>query len=116
MKNSKANSNAKAIGILLKISQGIYTILLISSLFANFVVEQLIGQETDQNDTKKWAVILKICLIVATMSSIHNSAIIDSKIPFTPKGGRFCEENFLRYLDLCYVNPAYYKLKTFSLL
>ena len=22
------------------------------------------------------------------------------------------KENFLRYLDLCYVNPAYHKLKT----
>ena len=32
---------------------------------------------------------------------------IGSKIPFTPKGGRFCKENFLRHLDLCYVNPAY---------
>ena len=29
-----------------------------------------------------------------------------------PQGGRFCEENFLRYLGLCYVNPTYYKLKT----
>ena len=33
-----------------------------------------------------------------------------------PKGGRFGEENFLRYLDLCYVNPVYHKLKTFPLL
>ena len=40
----------------------------------------------------------------------------DSKIPFAPLGGRFCETNFLRYLDLCYVNPAYYKSKTFPLL
>ena len=41
---------------------------------------------------------------------------IGSKISFTPKGGRFCEENFLRYLDFCYVNPVYHKLKTFPLL
>ena len=34
---------------------------------------------------------------------------------FTPKGGRFCEENFLRYLDLCYVNPTCHKLKTIPL-
>ena len=33
--------------------------------------------------------------------------------PFNPKGCRFCEENFLRYLDSCYVNPAYHKLNTF---
>ena len=26
---------------------------------------------------------------------------IDSKIPFIPKDGRFREENFLRYRDLC---------------
>ena len=25
---------------------------------------------------------------------------ISIKIPFTPKGGRLCEKNFLRYLDL----------------
>ena len=39
----------------------------------------------------------------------HNDKIwctIDSKIPFTPKGDRFCEENFLRYQDLCYVNQS----------
>ena len=41
---------------------------------------------------------------------------IDSKIPFTPKGDKFCEENFLLYLDLCYVKPSYKKLKTFFLL
>ena len=27
------------------------------------------------------------------------------------KGCRFCEENFLRCLDFCYVNPSYHKLK-----
>ena len=32
------------------------------------------------------------------------------------KGSRFCEENFLRYLFLCYINPAYHKLKIFRLL
>ena len=32
---------------------------------------------------------------------------IFSKIYFTPKGGKFGENNFLRYLGLCYVNPAY---------
>ena len=36
---------------------------------------------------------------------------IGSKTPFTPKGGRFSEKNFLHYLDLCYVNPAYHKLE-----
>ena len=40
---------------------------------------------------------------------------IGSKISFTPKEGRFCEENFLRYLDLCYVNPSYHILKTYTL-
>ena len=39
-----------------------------------------------------------------------------SKISFTPKGGRFCEDNFLRYLGLCYVNPTHHKLKTSPLL
>ena len=34
---------------------------------------------------------------------------IASKITFTPKSGRFCEENFMRYLDLCCVKLAYYK-------
>ena len=28
---------------------------------------------------------------------------VGSKITFTPKGNIFFEENFLRYLDLCYV-------------
>ena len=37
---------------------------------------------------------------------------IGSKIPFTPKGGRFCEENHLCYLDLCYVSHSYHKFKT----
>ena len=37
---------------------------------------------------------------------------IGIKIPFTPKGGRFCEEFFLHYLDLCYVDHAIHKLKT----
>ena len=31
-------------------------------------------------------------------------------------GGRFCKENSLLYLDLCYVIPAYNELKTFPLL
>ena len=39
-----------------------------------------------------------------------------SKIPMTPIGGRFCEENFLRYLDSCFAIPANHKLKTFPLL
>ena len=46
----------------------------------------------------------------------NGECTIGSKIPFTPKGGTFCEENFLSYLDLCNVNPAYPKLKTFPLL
>ena len=29
---------------------------------------------------------------------------IGLKIPFTPKGSRFCEVNLLRYLNSCYVN------------
>ena len=37
-------------------------------------------------------------------------------IPFTPRSGRFCDENFLRYLNLCYINPIYNKLRTFPLL
>ena len=37
-------------------------------------------------------------------------------MPFTPKGGRFCEEESMSYLDLCYVNPASLKFKTFPLL
>ena len=37
-------------------------------------------------------------------------------VTFTPKGGRYWEENFLRYLDLCYGNPAHHKLKTLPLL
>ena len=41
---------------------------------------------------------------------------MDSKIPFTFKGFRFFEKNFLRYLNLCYVNPANDKLKIFPLL
>ena len=41
---------------------------------------------------------------------------IGSKIPFTPKCGTFCGQNFLRYLDLYYVNPADHKLETFPLL
>ena len=40
---------------------------------------------------------------------------ISSKIAFTPKGNRFYQENFLRYLDLYYVNSAHHKLKTFPL-
>ena len=39
-----------------------------------------------------------------------------AKYPLPPKGVRFIEENFLRYLDLCYVNPDHQKLKTFPLL
>ena len=38
---------------------------------------------------------------------------ISSKIPFNLKGGRFCRENLLRYLYICYDNSAYHKLKTF---
>ena len=41
---------------------------------------------------------------------------IGRNILFTHEGGRFWEENFLRNLDLCYVNPSYLKLKTFPLL
>ena len=37
---------------------------------------------------------------------------IGSKIPITPRGGRFFEENFLRYLGSCHFNPAYHKLNT----
>ena len=29
-----------------------------------------------------------------------------------PKRWQICEENFLRYLNLSYVNPAYHKFKT----
>ena len=39
-------------------------------------------------------------------------SVIASKILVIPKSARFGWENFLRYLGLCYVNPAYYKLKT----
>ena len=38
-----------------------------------------------------------------------------AKYPLPPKGGRLCEENFLRYLDLYYVNSTCNKLKTFPL-
>ena len=41
---------------------------------------------------------------------------VGSKIPFPSKGGRFCDENVLHYLDSCYVNSIYHKLKTFPLL
>ena len=37
------------------------------------------------------------------LSTIPNTN--GSKIPFTPLKDRFCEDNFLRYLGLCYVNP-----------
>ena len=38
--------------------------------------------------------------------SVLVEGTIRSKIHLiTPKGGRFCEENSLRYLDLCYDNP-----------
>ena len=40
---------------------------------------------------------------------------MDSKIPFTPNCGSFCEENFLRYLDLCFVKSVYHKFKAFPL-
>ena len=30
---------------------------------------------------------------------------IGRKISFSPKSGKFCEKNVIRYLDLCYVNP-----------
>ena len=33
---------------------------------------------------------------------IFGSSHVTSKIPLTPKGGIFREENFLRYLDWCY--------------
>ena len=39
-----------------------------------------------------------------------------AKYPLPPKGSRFGEENILRYQDLCYVNPEFYKLNTFRLL
>ena len=57
-----------------------------------------------------------LMLLQKKLSSINNENK-SSKIPFTPKGGRFCEENFLKrnYLDLCYVNPTYQKLKTLTL-
>ena len=42
------------------------------------------------------------------------SGTIGSKILFAPKGGRFCGKNFLRYLDLYYVNCDYPKLKKLS--
>ena len=36
---------------------------------------------------------------------------------FYPKGGIYCDENFLRYLNSCYnMLTAYHKLKTFHLL
>ena len=41
---------------------------------------------------------------------------ISSKKNFTPKCGGFCKADILRYLDLCNVNPAYHKVKTFPLL
>ena len=41
-----------------------------------------------------------------------SQSTIGSKISLTPKGGRFCEDNLLHYLDLCNVNPAYHRLKT----
>ena len=40
-----------------------------------------------------------------------------AKYPLPKKGGRFCEENLLRYQNLPYVNPpSYHKLETFPLL
>ena len=36
--------------------------------------------------------------------------------PLPQNQGRFCEENSLRYLDLCYADLAYHKLKIFPLL
>ena len=39
-----------------------------------------------------------------------------AKYPLLTQGADFLEKNFLRHLDLCYVNPAHHKLKTFSLL
>ena len=41
---------------------------------------------------------------------------IDSKLTFIPKVDRFCKENLLRYLDVCYVNPTYHILKIFPLI
>ena len=45
-----------------------------------------------------------------------NACAICSKIPCIPERGRFCKENFLRYIDLCYVNPVYHRIKAFPLL
>ena len=40
---------------------------------------------------------------------------ISSKMAITPHSRRFCDDSFLRYLDLCNASPAYYKLKTLTL-
>ena len=50
--------------------------------------------------------IFKIFKILFTKPELLSPCITCIKILFTPKGGRFCKENFLRYLDLCYVKPA----------
>ena len=50
------------------------------------------------------------------VSITDSNCTVDSKISLTPKTGRFCEREFLRYLsylELCYFN---HKLKTFPLL
>ena len=40
---------------------------------------------------------------------MYNESTIGSIIPFTPYGGRFCEDIFLHYLDSSYVNHVYHK-------
>ena len=60
------------------------------------------------NSDSAWACMVEGKLYVpCTIASIIN---------VTPKDGRFCGQNFWRYLDLCYVNPALHKLKIFRLL
>ena len=39
-----------------------------------------------------------------------------AKYPLPQRRQILAKDNFLRYLDLCYVNPACYKLNTFHLL
>ena len=74
-------------------------------------------------NTKKWQA--RILMLQTNTNSnffkghLHECDVTNtnsSKIPFTPKGGRLSESNFLRHLDLCYVDLAYHKLKIFPLL
>ena len=80
------------------------------------VAEQFIQQ---QDETTKRHCCWRICMRENWEYSLERSysrglCTINIKIPLGIKGGRFCEENFLRYLDLCYVNPTYHKSKTFE--